>query len=160
MDLVPPRSYGEAHGVTPRLNRILGIVILVVAVVGIGVAVLTRTHDVPTYDRGTPEGDVQAYLIAVIDGNRDAAAAYLAQDSQCTVDDLDRAFVPDGVRIVLRDTSVDGDTARVGVDVTVSSGGPLDSSEYTDQHTFRLRRADGIWRITGRPWPMYDCAVR
>jgi hypothetical protein len=146
--------------VTARLNRILAILVLGVAAVSIGAAVLTATHDVPTYDRGTPEGVVQAYLTAVIDGNHDAAVAYLAQDSQCTVDDLDRAFVPDGVRIVLRDTSVDGDTAQVGVNMTVSSGGPLDSSEYTEQHTFRLRHADGNWRITGRPWPMYDCAVR
>ena len=145
---------------TARLNRILAIVVLVVAAVGIGAAVVTATHDVPTYDRGRPEGVVQAYLTAVIDGDRDAAVACLEQDSQCTVDDLDRAFVPDGVRIVLRDTSVDGDTAQVFVDVTGSSGGPLDSSEYTEQHTFRLRQADGDWRITGRPWPMYDCAVR
>lgn len=145
---------------TSRANRVLAIVVGVVVVAGVVAAVLTATHDVPTYDRRTPEGVVQAYLIAVIDGDHDAAAAFLAPGSACTVDDLDRAYVPDGVRVVLRDTTVDGDTAEVAVDITSSSGGPLDSSEFTEQQTFRLRQADGDWRITGRPWPMYDCAVR
>jgi hypothetical protein len=149
--------------VASRANRTLAVVILVVAVIaviGVVAGVLTSTRDVPTYDRGTPEGVVQAYLTAVVDGDHDAAVAFLAQDSPCTVDDLDRAFVPDGVRIVLRDTRSDGDTAQVGVDVAMPSGGPLGSTEFTEQHTFRLRQSDGDWRITGRPWPMYDCAVR
>jgi hypothetical protein len=146
--------------VTGRPNRILSFVVLVVAVIGVVAGVLMATRDVPTYDRRTPEGVVQAYLTAVIDGDHDAAVAFLAEESSCTVDDLDRASVPEGVRIVLRDTRVDGDAAQVEVDVALPSGGPLGGSETTERHTFRLRQADGDWRITGRPWPMYDCGVR
>ena len=145
---------------TSRSSRILAVVVLVVAVIGVVAAVVTATRDVPTYDRGTPQGVVQAYVTAVVDGDHDAAAAFLAPESSCTVDDLDRAFVPDGVRIVLRDTRVDGGTAQVEVDVAMPAGGPLDSAEFTEQHTFRLRQSDGDWRITGRPWPMFDCGVR
>jgi hypothetical protein len=150
----------DAHGVTGRPIRVLAIVVGVVVVAGVVAAVLTARHDVPTYDRERPEGVVQAYLTAVIDGDHDAAAALLASGGACTVDDLDRAYVPDDVRVVLRDTRVDGDTAQVAVDIATSSGGPLDGSEFTEQQTFRLRHADGNWRITCRPWPMYDCAVR
>jgi hypothetical protein len=146
--------------VTSRPNRILSFVVLVVAVIGVVAGVLMATRDIPTYDRRTPEGIVQAYLTAVTDGDHDAAVVFLSEESSCTVDDLDRAFVPDGVRIVLRDTRVDGGTAQVEVDVALPSGGPLDGSEITERHTFRLRQADGDWRITGRPWPMYDCGMR
>ena len=47
---------------------------------------------------------------------------------------------------------------QVRVDVVMSSGGPLDGSEYAEKHTFRLSRAGGDWLITGTPWPMYDCS--
>lgn len=142
---------------TSRPNRILGIVVGVIAVIGIVAGVLSATRQVPQYDRGTPEGVVQAYLTAVIDGDHQDAVELLAEESSCTVEDLDRAYVPDDVRVVLRDTEVDGETAQVKVDVVMSSGGPLESSEYGEEHTFRLTRAGGDWLIAGEPWPMYEC---
>lgn len=143
---------------TSRPNRILAIVVGVVAVIGVVAAVLSATRDVPTYDRGAPEGVVQAYLTAVIDGDHQGAVQFLADVSPCTVEDLDRAYVSEGVRVLLRDTEVDGDAAQVRVDVVMSSGGPLDGSEYAEKHTFRLSRAGGDWLITGTPWPMYECS--
>ena len=44
------------------------------------------------------------------------------------------------------------------VDVVMSTGGPFDSSEYAEEHTFRLTRAGDEWLITGEPWPMFACA--
>ena len=143
---------------TSRPNRILAIVLGVIALIGVVAGVLSATRPVPEYDRGTPEGVVQAYLTAVIDGDHQDAVEFLAAESSCTVEDLDRSYLPDGVRVVLRDTEVDGDTAQVKVDVVMSSGGPLDGSEYAEQHTFRLTRARGGWLITGAPWPMYECS--
>jgi hypothetical protein len=143
--------------VTSRPNRILAIVVGVIAVIGVVAGVLSATRQVPQYDRGTPEGVVQAYFTAVIDGDHQDAVDLLAEESSCTVEDLDRAYVPDDVRVVLRDTEVDGETAQVKVDVVMSSGGPLESSEYGEEHTFRLTRAGGDWLIAGEPWPMYEC---
>jgi hypothetical protein len=143
--------------VTARPHRLLAIVVLVIAGIGVVAGVVTATRNVPTLDRRTPEGVVQAYLSAVIAGHQDGAVAFLEPGSACTVDDLDRAFVPDGVRVVLRDTTTGDVTARVEVDVELPAGGPLDGSAVVEQHTFRLTRADGEWRIGGRPWPMFDC---
>ncbi len=143
---------------TSRPNRVLALVVGLIAVIGVVAGVLSATRQVPKYDRGTPEGLVQAYLTAVIDGDHQDAVAFLTPESSCTVEDLDRAYVPDDVRVVLRDTEVDGDTAQVKVDVVMSSGGPLEGSEYAEEHTFRLTRAGGDWLITGAPWPMYECS--
>ena len=142
---------------TSRPNRILAIVLGVIAVIGVAAGVLSVTRHGPEYGRGTPEGVVQAYLTAVVDGDHQDAAELLTQ-SPCTVEDLDRAYLPEDVRVVLRDTEVDGDTSQVKVDVVMSSGGPLDGSEYSEEHTFRLARAGGDWLITGTPWPMYECS--
>lgn len=138
-------------------NRILAIVVGVVAVVAVVAGVLAATRQAPEYDRGTPAGVVQAYLSAVIDGNNQEAAGFLAADSSCDLTDLDRAYVPDEVRVVLRDTEVDAGTARVAVDVAMSSGDLFGGSEYSEKHTFSLTRVGGGWLITGEPWPMYEC---
>lgn len=143
---------------TRRPNRVLAIVVGVIALVAVVAAVLATTRAVPKYDRGTPQGVVQAYLSAVIDGDHQQAAKLLAEGSPCRVEDLDQAYVPDEVRVVLRDTEVDGDTAQVVVDVVMSSGDLLDGSEHAEKHTFRLTRATGAWLVTGTPWPMYECS--
>ena len=139
-----------------RPNRILAIVVGVIAVIGVVAAVLSATRQVPKYEPGTPVGVVQAYLTAVIDGDHQDAVE-LVTASTCTVEDLDRAYLPDDVRVVLRDSEVDGDAAQVKVDVVMLSGGPLEGSEYVEEHTFRLTRAGGQWLITGSPWPTYEC---
>lgn len=142
-----------------RPNRILAIVVGLIAALAIVAGVLSATRTVTEYDRGTPEGAVQGYLSAVIDGDHQEAVEFLADESPCTVEDLDQAYLPDGVRVALRDTEVDGDSARIEVDV-MTSGGPFGSSEFTERVTFRLNRAGepgSHWLITGTPWPMYMC---
>ncbi|HEX6877272.1 MAG TPA: hypothetical protein VF165_16570 [Nocardioidaceae bacterium] len=143
---------------TSRPNRILAIVVGVIAVIGVVAGVLSATRQVPKYERGTPVGVVQAYLTAVIDGDHQDAVGLL-EGSTCTVGDLDRAYLPDDVRVVLRDSEVAGDAAQVKVDVVMPSEGPLDGSEYVEKHTFRLTRTGGQWLISGSPWPMYECGM-
>lgn len=143
---------------TSHPNRVLAIVVGVVVVVAVVAGVLSATRTAPDYDRGTPAGVVQAYLSAVIDGDNHAASRFLAAESPCEITDLDRAYVPDDVRIVLRDTRVDGATAQVAVDVVMSSGDLLGEPEHSEKHTFRLSKAGGGWLVTGVPWPMYDCS--
>lgn len=143
-----------------RPNRVLAIVVGVIAVLAVVAGVFSATRPAREYDRGTPEGVVQAYLSAVIDGDHQEAATFLAAESPCGVEDLDQTYLPDEVRVVLRDTEVDGDAARVDVDVAMASGEPFEGSEHVEKHTFRLARSAGLWRITGAPWPMYDCSKK
>ena len=142
---------------TGRPNLVVATVVGIVAVIAVVAGIVSASRHAPTYAPGTPVAVVQAYLTAVIDADHRAAAARLSTESPCTVDDLDRAFLPEGVRVVLRDSRTDGDTAQVRVDVIRSTGGPFGMSEYSEKVTFRLARAGGAWLITGSPWPMYEC---
>jgi hypothetical protein len=138
-------------------NRILAIVLGAIALVAVVAVVVAANRAPTTYDRGTPQGVVQAYLEAVVAGDHVKAADYLAPGGTCDVEDLDRTTVPDGVRVALRDTETDGDRATVEVDVVTSSGDLLGGSEYSERHTFRLGKDGRDWVVQGVPWPMYDC---
>ncbi|MDA8439549.1 MAG: hypothetical protein M0Z51_11945 [Propionibacterium sp.] len=140
-----------------RPHLVVAAAVGLVAVLVVVAVILSATRRAPTYQPGTPVAVVQTYLAAVIDGDHGTAVAQLSSDSPCTVDDFDRSYLPQGVRVVLRDSRIDGDTAQVRVDVITSTGGPFDTSEYSEKVTLRLTRASGAWLITGSPWPMYQC---
>lgn len=140
-----------------RPNRVLAIVVGVVVVLALVVAVLSANRPVAAYDEGTPEGVVQSYLTAVLKGDNDQAATYFAPASACDVSDLDRASVADSAQVYLVDTEVDGDSARVQVQLVMGGGGPFDTSEYSEDQAFRLTRSTEGWRLTGTPWPLWDC---
>ncbi len=133
------------------------VVLGVVAVLAVVAAVLAATRSAPRYDPATPTGVVQGYVSALVDGDRAQAVRFLVPDSPCALADLDRADVPDQVRVVLNDSDVVGGTARVEVEVVTSSSDPFGGYEFSERHTFRLTRDGGDWRIAGEPWPMYGC---
>lgn len=143
--------------VTSRANRVLAIVLAAVVVVAVVAVVVSASRDTTSPEEGTPAGVVQDYLSAVVEGDHEEAASLIAPESPCDVTDLDRAYVPDDVRVVLRDTEVDGSTAQVRVEVVMSSDDLLGGSEYSEEHTFRLVSTDPGWLVTGVPWPVYDC---
>ena len=147
----------DGDDVTRQPNRVLAIVAGLVVLVAVVAAVVAANRQPVTYDRGTPQGVVQSYLGAVVAGDHAEAAGYLAPGGPCDVVDLDRSSVPDGIRVVLRDTKVDGDRAQVMVDVVTTSGDLFGGSEYSEPQTFRLGRTGQEWRVQGVPWPMYDC---
>jgi hypothetical protein len=60
-------------------------------------------------------------------------------------------------RVVLLDSSVDGTSATVEVEVVFSTGDPFSGSEYTETHTYRLTRSGSTWVLAGTPWPLYEC---
>jgi hypothetical protein len=140
-----------------RAGRFLLLVLGAVALVAIVAGVLAATRREPVYDRGTPEGVVQTYLAAVVEDHHDEAASFLAPESRCSVADLDRSHLPDGIRVVLRSVEVDQNSARVEVDVTSPSGDLIGSPETSVRYTFHLTRSAGPWRLTGEPWPMSGC---
>lgn len=139
-------------------NRILALVLGAIAVVVVVAAVVASQRDVTTYSTDTPVGVVQAYVAAVVDGDTEQAYGHLDGD-QCTIEEVDQAYVPDDIRVVLREEKVTGDTAMVQVDIVTGTGGPLGDSEYAEKQTFRLGRSGDTWVITGTPWPMYVCGM-
>lgn len=142
---------------TAQPNRVLLVVVALVAVAAVVAGVILATRHEPRYDRGTPAGVVQAYLAAVIAGDNQEAAGFLASDGPCDLVDLDRAQAPEDVRVVLRGIEVHAATARVEVEMATSPGDVLGGSEQVERHTFQLTRPDQAWLITGMPWPMYEC---
>jgi hypothetical protein len=138
-----------------RANRVLGIVVAAISIVAL-IAVLAVKEDTPQLDANTPEGSVQQYLQSVTERDFDTALTYLADNTKCKVEDFDQAYIQDSIRISLSDSSIKGDSASVKISIENSSGDPF-SSGYTESQTFRLTKSDSGWKITGIPWPTYQC---
>ena len=139
-----------------------GIVIAVVLLVGAAFAVaLLRPK--PVYrSEDAPEGVAHNYLLALQQRDYDRAYGYLSP----TIDGYPasaQAFATDiqnnswNFRLDDTSTTLEVDSARITGDqatVTVretrfNQGGLFESSQYTNTFEMRLRRGEGVWRITG-----------
>lgn len=140
-----------------RANRVLGFVVAAIAIVAL-IVVLASRQSTTQLDQGTPEAAVQQYLQAVSDRNFDQALEFLSEDSKCTVEDFDRAYIQESLRIGLTETSTNQETAVVTVSIQSSNGDPFGGT-YTEERNFRLVNSDGEWKITGTPWPNYECGM-
>ena len=138
-----------------RANRILGIVVATIAIVAL-IVVLAVKEPTAELDQGSPEGVVQQYLGSAIDKDFSQAMEYLASDSKCTIEDFDRAYIQDSVRISLSDTTSTATSAKVSVTIETSNGDPFGGT-YGENQTFQLVKEDSGWKIAGIPWPTYEC---
>ena len=138
-----------------RANRVLGIVIAAIAIVAL-IVVLAVKDPTAELDEGSPEGVVQQYLNAAIDKNFDQAKSFLASDTKCTADDFDRAYIQNSIRIGLSDATSTEVSAKVTITIETSNGDPFGGS-YSESQTFRLVKEESGWKITGIPWPTYEC---
>jgi len=142
-----------------RRSRILmislAVAVAVVVVVAL-IAVFVR-REPAQYDESTPEGVVQRYSQAVVDGDIDAALTYLVPE---VADDCDRIPIDtQDRRVTLLDTTERSDTARVEVLIaTVYGSGPLGTSEYESEGAFDLVKDGGGWLIRTAPWELVVCA--
>lgn len=140
-----------------KANKVLGLVIVVIATISLIVVLATR-QETTQLDSNSPEGAVQQYLQAVSDRDFNAALTYLSEDSKCTVEDFDRAYIQDSLRVGLSETAENEATAVVTVSIQSSNGDPFGGT-YTEERNFRLVNSDTGWKITGIPWPTYECGV-
>lgn len=138
-----------------RANRVLGIVVAAIAIIAV-IVVLAVKEPTAELDKSSPEGVIQQYLGAAIDRDFEQAKAFLASDSKCTADDFDRAYIQDSVRIGLSDSSTTDTSAKVTVKIEMSNGDPFGGT-YAETQTFRLVKEESGWKITGIPWPNYEC---
>ncbi|MGZ8804271.1 MAG: hypothetical protein ACXWZG_03090 [Microbacterium sp.] len=132
---------------------ISGVILVVVIAL---IAVFTR-GEIAELDAGTPEGVVQRYSQAVVDGDVPTALTYLVPE---VADTCDR--VPMGsedIRLTLLETTERDQTARVRVlIVTVYGTGPLGANEYESEDAFDLVKVDDEWLIETSPWQLAVCA--
>lgn len=137
-------------------NRILAAVVVVSLILIVLSTFLTLTREAKVYSPTSPEGVVQLYLKAVIDGKNDQAASYFVTGSECDSSDLDRAYISETIRVNLVSTNYEGESAYVKIDANTGSSGPFDDG-YSESHTYRLKKESSGWRIEGIPWPLWDC---
>lgn len=140
-----------------RAGAVLAVAVAVLVVLAVVAGVLATTRPGPDLPPGSPEATVQDYLRLVHDGDLDAAAELLDPAGRCTVEDLDQSYADVDARMVLRDSSVEGDRATVRI-AFVHTDGPLGADTWESDERFELARDGDRWVITGEPWPMYQCS--
>jgi len=153
----------------------VAVVTVIVAAIGVTVAFLYRSGELPLLPEGTPEGTVHRFLLAVEQGDNRRAYDYLdsALQETCTYQhfrDSTRLFeakdnrYADDLRVALEGTeSVDG-AVEVRVRITrfrVSPPSPFsppfDGGESSHGERFILELTDGDWLFVDPPWPMTRC---
>jgi hypothetical protein len=137
-------------------NQVLAVIITLTLLLAAAAAVLSSTQESKEYASDTPTGVVQLYLKALIEGKNEDATKYFSQTTTCDATDLDRTWIPETMRVNLKSSTIEGEKAFLSVAVDISSGGPFDDY-YTENHTYRLARESGVWKILGIPWPLYSC---
>ncbi|MDT0180333.1 hypothetical protein Q9S36_08950 [Microbacterium sp. ARD31] len=141
-----------------RRSRLVMIALLatVALVVVVALIVVFTRGGAAQFDEDTPEGVVQRYSQAVVEGDTRTALEYLPPDvaeycERVTPGTEDR-------RVTLLQTTERDDSARVEVLIaTVYGTGPLGSDEYETEGVFELVAADGGWLIETAPWELAIC---
>jgi hypothetical protein len=133
------------------------ILAVVVGLVVIALVVVFSRGEPASLDESTPEGVVQRYSAAVIDGDEAEAKRYLESDLADDCVPLETAPV-DRMRVTLVTTTERNDTADVEVLISWSyDEGPFGGSGVEEAGTFDLIRVDDGWRIENAPWPLTIC---
>lgn len=142
-----------------RPDRALIVVISVVAVIVVVALVVVFSRGAPKLlDASTPEGVVQRYSTAVIDGDEAKAAEYLAQATRDGCVRLDAALT-DNIRVTLVSTRVRADSADVRVSIAQSfDNGPFGTSESEYEDVFTLVKHGGDWLIETAPSMLTVCS--
>lgn len=139
-------------------DRILIAILSAIALLVIVALAVVFTRGAPQpLDESTPQGVVQRYSTAVIDGDTAAATSHLTPSakSRCTGF---RDGGPLPTRVVLISATERDNTALVKVSVVNSnSGGPFGPSEYEMEDRFSLVKTDGTWLIDQVPYQFLVC---
>lgn len=143
---------------SPKPDRTLLVILsIIAALVVIALAVVFLRGTPGVLDRATPEGIVQAYSTAVIDGDRAAAKEFLAKDLRDNCETVEPGLAG-GMRVTLVSSTVRSDSATVRVSVVTNYGnGPFGSSESESDSTFDLVNEGGSWAIANAPWQLTLC---
>ncbi len=136
-------------------RRLPGWVLPVVGVGAVIALVLIGLNREPEqYDPESPEGVVQSYIAALVDGDFETAATFWAEG-----DCLPASIEPTGGAPDISATlvSVDGgdDEATVVIGITDNTTDPLNGI-YEFEEWFTLVNQDDAWKIRQLAWPYWD----
>ena len=136
-------------------RRLPGWVLPVLGVLAVVVLVLIGLNRSPEqFDPDTPEGAVQSYIAALVDGDYETASSFWADDG-CHPASIDPTEGAPDISATL--VSVDGDDAdaTVVIAITDNTTDPL-SGSYEYQEWFTLVHEGDGWKIQQPSWPYYD----
>ncbi len=136
---------------------LVGAVVLLV-VLGLAVIAIVVGGRTISLDADSPEGVVQRFAQAVIDGDRSTAESLLANGDEC--DGYQDSYIDNAIRVTLGDVRITGDSAVVEVTIGHSGGDPFAPYDYSDRSRFLLTNIDGAWLIDETPWPFWICIER
>ncbi|GGF03172.1 hypothetical protein [Mycetocola zhadangensis] len=144
----------------PAARRGLGVLAILVGVLVIVSLIVVFTRgELELLDESTPEGVVQRYSAAVLDGDEDAALRYLAAEAQSDCG-LIAVTETENLRVSLVSTENgdDGGSADVTVSLSRGSNGELfGGSGYEYEERFSLTKVGSDWRIETAPWELAFC---
>lgn len=142
----------------PKRDSVLIAILVAIGVLVLLAIIVVFSRGTPdALDPSTPEGVVQRYTTAVIDGDEDAAAEYLTADLREDCNRFETGMI-DNVRVTLVSTTVRAESADVRVSITQTyQNGPFGVSESSYQDVFDLALVDGHWLIEATPWQFVIC---
>ncbi|HET7139125.1 MAG TPA: hypothetical protein VFI36_03095 [Arthrobacter sp.] len=118
--------------------------------------VLTRGQP-EVLDESTPQGVVQRYSSAVIDGDRATATSYLTEAATTSCRSYPDSGPPPS-RVVLISATESGTSAVVKVSViAAASDGLFGPSEYETEARFSLVKTNGKWLVDQAPYQLLTC---
>jgi hypothetical protein len=139
-------------------DRILIAILSAIALLVVVALAVVFTRGAPAaLDASTPQGVVQRYSTAVIDGDTATANSYLTEAAKSVC----RGYYESGprpIRVVLISTTERADSAQVRVSLVSSGGGgPFGPSEYEMEDRFALVKSGGSWLIEQAPYQLVSC---
>ena len=132
-------------------NLILGLIVVLIAAL---VFIASRGGS-SRFDAGSPEATVQSYLQAKVDRDNDRALSYFEPETKCDSSDLDRQYLSPDLTADLLDSSITADRAQVKIRIRYADNDLFGG--WSEDHSIGLTRISGMWKITGVPWPLFEC---
>lgn len=132
-------------------NLILGLIVVLIAAL---VFIASRGGS-SRFDAGSPEATVQSYLQAMVDRDNDRALSYFEPETNCDSSDLDRQYLSPDLTADLLDSSITADRAQVKIRIRYADNDLFGG--WSEDHSIGLTRISGMWKITGVPWPLFEC---
>lgn len=139
-------------------NFYLAILVSVVFAIALIFAISTE-NSVKTLKVGSPEKVVQDYLDFINNGRSEDAASLFSSSSTCTVEDIDRAYVDTTSQVLLEKVTQDNENSAIVYISIQRSDGPFMADTFLQKEIFRLSKESGLWKLSGIPWPLYECGV-
>jgi hypothetical protein len=131
-------------------------VLALVALLTIAALVFIASRsDTAKFEIGSPEATVQSFLQAMVDRDNDLALSFLEPTTKCDSSDLDRQYISPDLTVDLLDSSVTGERAQVKIRTRYSNDDLFGG--WSEDHSISLSWVEGSWRISGTPWPLYQC---